>query len=57
MLLVEIGGAVEQPSAGLAAERVPILLRGVAGANHPVDFGGGRFEYGADCRSAGRGAR
>ena len=40
MLLVEVGGAVEQPRPRLPAERIPILLRGVAGADHPVDLGG-----------------
>src|SRR5258705_135456 len=40
VLLIEIGGAVEQLRAGFAAERVPADLGGLASAGHAVDFGG-----------------
>ena len=48
MLLVEVGGAVEQLRPRLAAKRVPADLRGVTGAGHPVDLGGSRLEHGSD---------
>src|SRR5687768_2697648 len=38
MLLVEISGAVEPLGAGLAAQRVPVGLRGVGGTDHAVDI-------------------
>ncbi len=48
MLLVEIGGALEQFRAGFTAQRIPPDLRGMPGVGHPVDLGRRRFEGGPD---------
>src|SRR4029079_2405923 len=48
MRLVEVGRALEQLRPGLAAERIPVDLSGMSGADHPIDVGGGRLERRAD---------
>ena len=52
MLFEKVGGAVEQPGAGFATKRIPVLLCGMAGTNHPSDFLSARFKDGPDFDSA-----
>src|SRR4029434_830353 len=48
MLLEQVGGAIEQLCATIAAELVPFDLRGEPGADHPVDIGFTRISDAAD---------
>src|SRR5687767_13599468 len=48
MLLEQVGGAVEQPGAGLATQRVPLGLSGRSRAHHPLDVLGAGFGHRAD---------
>src|SRR5262245_41463566 len=44
MLLIKVGGAVEQPGSRFAAKRVPLRLRCVAGPRHAIHFVGTGLE-------------